>query len=101
MAALLPREWQLRLVDVNTRPLSESDWQWGELVLLTGMLAQREEDPREPEGSGKPLMTSSPVPRFDLIRPSDYITMCIQTSRGCPFNCEFCDVVSLYGRKPL
>ena len=52
------------------------------------------------EGSGKPLMTSSPVPRFDLIRPSDYITMCIQTSRGCPFNCEFCDVVSLYGRKP-
>lgn len=157
VAALLPREWQLRLVDVNTRPLSESDWQWGELVLLTGMLAQKEDllalireakargktvvvggpyatsvpervlaagadflvrgeaenlidellavlqesKPQKVlEGSGKPLMTSSPVPRFDLIRPSDYITMCIQTSRGCPFNCEFCDVVSLYGRKP-
>ncbi len=157
VAALLPRNWQLRLVDVNTRPLMESDWQWGDLVLLTGMLAQKEsllalireakergktvvvggpyatsvpervlaagadflvrgeaEDLKDEllavlqeskpqkvlEPSSKPAMTSSPVPRFDLIRPSDYISMCIQTSRGCPYNCEFCDVVSLYGRKP-
>lgn len=135
----------------------ESDWQWGDMVLLTGMLAQKEgllalireakergktvvvggpyatsvpervlavgadflvrgeaEDLMDEllavlqegkpqkvlEPSSKPAMTSSPVPRFDLIRPSDYVTMCIQTSRGCPFNCEFCDVVSLYGRKP-
>ena len=157
VAALLPREWQLRLVDVNTRPLMESDWQWGDLVLLTGMLAQKEgllalireakargktvvvggpyptsvpervlaagadflvrgeaenlldellavlkegKPQKVLESSSKPAMTSSPVPRFDLIQPSDYLTMCIQTSRGCPYNCEFCDVVSLYGRKP-
>ncbi len=157
LAALLPREWQLRLADVNTRPLSESDWHWGDLVLLTGMLAQKEsllalireakargktvvvggpyatslpervlaagadflvrgevenlvdellavlqegKPQKVLERSSKPAMTSSPVPRFDLIRPSDYVAMCIQTSRGCPFNCEFCDVVSLYGRKP-
>ena len=57
VAALLPREWQLRLVDVNTRPLSESDWQWGELVLLTGMLAQKEDLLaliREAKAWGKP-----------------------------------------------
>ncbi|MFC1835137.1 B12-binding domain-containing radical SAM protein [Thermodesulfobacteriota bacterium] len=45
-------------------------------------------------------MTSSPVPRFDLIRLRDYLTMAIQTSRGCPFDCEFCDIVNLYGHKP-
>lgn len=157
VAALLPQEWQLRLVDVNTHPVDEADWQWADLVLLTGMLAQKEgllalireakargktvivggpyatsvpervlaagadflvrgeaEDLMDEllavlkeakpqkvlERSGKPEMTSSPVPRFDLVHPADYITMCIQTSRGCPYNCEFCDVVSLYGRKP-
>jgi radical SAM superfamily enzyme YgiQ (UPF0313 family) len=157
VAALLPREWQFRLVDMNAHPLTESDWQWGDLVLFTGMLAQkegllaliREAKARGktvvaggpyassvPEGvlaagadflvrgeaenledellaalregkpqkvlehPNKPEMTRSPIPRFDLIHPPDYISMCIQTSRGCPFDCEFCDVVSLYGRKP-
>ena len=52
------------------------------------------------EEDGKPEMTVSPVPRFDLITLDDYIAMGIQTSRGCPFDCEFCDIVSLYGRKP-
>jgi radical SAM superfamily enzyme YgiQ (UPF0313 family) len=48
----------------------------------------------------KPDLSTSPVPRFDLLHLRDYAIMPIQTSRGCPFDCEFCDVVSLYGRKP-
>ena len=52
------------------------------------------------ELDGLPDMTLSPVPRFDLLNLSDYISVGIQTSRGCPFNCEFCDIVNLYGRKP-
>lgn len=48
----------------------------------------------------KPDVTLSPVPRFDLLQRDQYLMMAIQFSRGCPFNCEFCDIISLYGRKP-
>lgn len=49
---------------------------------------------------GRPVMTGSPRPRFDLLRLDDYATMSIQTSRGCPHDCEFCDIVNLYGKVP-
>lgn len=48
----------------------------------------------------KPDVTLSPIPRFDLLDRDAYFMMAIQFSRGCPFNCEFCDIISLYGRKP-
>jgi len=48
----------------------------------------------------KPDVTRSPIPRFDLLQRDAYFMMAIQFSRGCPFNCEFCDIISLYGRKP-
>lgn len=44
-------------------------------------------------------MEKSPVPLWDLIDMRKYASMCIQYSRGCPFNCEFCDVTLLFGRK--
>ena len=47
----------------------------------------------------KPDVTQSPIPRFDLLQRNTYLMMAIQFSRGCPFNCEFCDIISLYGRK--
>jgi len=50
---------------------------------------------REPR---KPDVTRTPIPRFDLIELSDYRFMCLQFSRGCPFDCEFCDITKLYGR---
>ena len=50
--------------------------------------------------SDKPDLTSSPIPRYDLLDFSCYDSMAIQTSRGCPFDCEFCDIVALFGRKP-
>lgn len=48
----------------------------------------------------KPDVTSSPIPRFDLLDLDAYLMLSIQFSRGCPFNCEFCDIIALYGRKP-
>ena len=45
-------------------------------------------------------MTTSPIPRFDLLNPRHYMYFAVQFSRGCPFNCEFCDIIELYGRRP-
>jgi radical SAM superfamily enzyme YgiQ (UPF0313 family) len=47
-----------------------------------------------------PDMSKTPIPDWGLINLSYYNSMCIQFSRGCPFNCEFCDVVQLNGRIP-
>jgi radical SAM superfamily enzyme YgiQ (UPF0313 family) len=59
-------------------------------------------------GVAKPLYKSpqppgldrTPLPNLDLINPKYYSSMAIQYSRGCPFNCEFCDIIEIYGRKP-
>ncbi|MGB3790852.1 MAG: B12-binding domain-containing radical SAM protein [Phormidesmis sp.] len=48
----------------------------------------------------RPDVSTSPVPRFDLLKLDAYSEMAIQFSRGCPFQCEFCDIIVLYGRKP-
>ena len=48
----------------------------------------------------KPDMTCGPVPRFDLLQMNKYTSMPVQFSRGCPFQCEFCDIITIYGRKP-
>lgn len=48
----------------------------------------------------KPDVTTTPVPRFDLLNLKAYNDMSVQFSRGCPFQCEFCDIIVLYGRKP-
>lgn len=48
-----------------------------------------------------PDVSETPLPRWDLIgRLKDYNSMPVQFSRGCPFDCEFCDITTLYGRKP-
>jgi radical SAM superfamily enzyme YgiQ (UPF0313 family) len=48
----------------------------------------------------KPRMEDSPLPRFDLLKVDAYRTMTVQFGRGCPFNCEFCDIIVMYGRRP-
>ena len=157
VAALLPSEWKLRLVDLNVRELLEDDWDWAEVVMISGTLGQKTsllqtvkevkqrgkrvvvggpcptavpeevlqagadflvrgegentvplflDALREGEIHGvfenhqKPDLSASPIPRFDLLSLNDYQLLLVQTSRGCPFGCEFCDIASLYGRKP-
>jgi radical SAM superfamily enzyme YgiQ (UPF0313 family) len=41
-----------------------------------------------------------PPPRYELIRPADYLQLTVQFASGCPFNCEFCEIPSIYGRVP-
>ncbi len=48
----------------------------------------------------RPDITKTPPPLWSLINLKDYATMPVQYSRGCPFNCEFCDIIVMYGRKP-
>jgi radical SAM superfamily enzyme YgiQ (UPF0313 family) len=155
VAALLPDHWECRLVDLNIEPLEDSDLRWADVVMLTGMLVQKESLhqvlercaemgirtavggpyatalPQELEAAdhvvvgegeelvpvfaqdleagearpryteaGKPDMTTGPVPRYDLLKVEAYHHMALQYSRGCPFNCEFCDIIVMYGRKP-
>lgn len=50
--------------------------------------------------SEKPDLSRSPIPRFDLLRREKYTSMPVQFSRGCPFQCEFCDIITIYGRRP-
>jgi radical SAM superfamily enzyme YgiQ (UPF0313 family) len=45
-------------------------------------------------------VTKSPIPRFDLLKFDHYLHVGVQFSRGCPFTCEFCDIIELYGRVP-
>ncbi|MFT4183442.1 MAG: B12-binding domain-containing radical SAM protein [Rhizobium sp.] len=156
VAAMLPQDWDLRLIDRNVGELSDRDIDWADLVLTGGMLPQQFDALHIIElahAAGKPVaiggpdatssptiyaaadfrvlgeaedvidafvaawnagerkgdfiapkfqadVTRTPVPRFDLLTFSNYTFIGIQFSRGCPFTCEFCDIIELYGRVP-
>ena len=48
----------------------------------------------------KPDLSLAPPPRFDLLKIDAYQAMTMQFGRGCPFRCEFCDIIVVYGRRP-
>ena len=52
------------------------------------------------QAQGHPDLSKTPIPAWNLLKPRHYHSLAIQFSRGCPFDCEFCDIVQLFGRKP-
>src|SRR4029077_15321447 len=74
----------------------EAEYTWPQFLKDYAAGAWQAED-RQDE---KPSMHDSPLARFDLLKIDQYRTMTIQFARGCPFNCEFCDIIVMYGRKP-
>lgn len=157
VAAILPQEWEFKLVDRNIRPATDAEWAWADIVIMSGMIVQKDdliEQIKEAKERGKlvavggpyptsvphelaqagtdflildegeitipmfveaiengakegvfrttekPDVTITPVPRYDLLDFDAYDSMSVQFSRGCPFQCEFCDIIVLYGRKP-
>jgi radical SAM superfamily enzyme YgiQ (UPF0313 family) len=155
VAAMVPEEWEKKLIDLNTADLKDSQIEWADMVFISAMLIQKPSaqevinrckardkivvvggpafstQPEQftgvdhyvlneaeitlplflsdySEGKAKPLYTSeekpdlskTPIPLWSLIRMKDYAVIPIQYSRGCPFNCEFCDIIVMYGRTP-
>ena len=75
----------------------EADRTWPEFIerFATGQSFQHLYRQTEPTD-----MTQLPRPRFDLLKADRYATGAIQFSRGCPFLCEFCDIIVTFGRRP-
>jgi radical SAM superfamily enzyme YgiQ (UPF0313 family) len=70
--------------------------------LIGGLARDLEEGTAKPvyQATERPEMVTSPLPDLSLIKMRRYSTMTVQYSRGCPFNCEFCDIIEIYGRRP-
>jgi len=155
VGAMMPKDWDVRLVDMNVESLTDDIIRWADMVFIGAMVVQKEsvgevvsrcknlgktvvaggpmfaslwqdfEDidhfvlgeaeitmplflrdlaagklNRTYETEERPDITLTPSPRWDLINMKWYAAMSLQYSRGCPFDCEFCDIVKLNGRRP-
>ncbi len=155
VAAMLPRNWELKLVDMNVDRLRDADLRWADYVMISAMIVHKEcveEVIRRCNALGRPMIaggplfttghesfptvqhfvlgeaedvmpelvndmlagtvrkqyqaakrpdvTRVPVPRWDLVKRKHYVSMAVQFSRGCPFDCEFCDIIIMNGRVP-
>ena len=91
-----PTTYHEELRGVDHFVLDEVEETFGEFLhgLENGTARAMYREPRKPD------VTRTPVPRFDLIDMKAYYSMSVQFSRGCPFDCEFCDITKLYGRVP-
>jgi radical SAM superfamily enzyme YgiQ (UPF0313 family) len=92
-ASLCPEEWRGRC-DVLFVDEAEETWP----AFLRDFEAGVWKSEYRPDE--KPDLSLSPVPRFDLLHVDRYHAMTIQFARGCPFQCEFCDIIVVYGRRP-
>jgi radical SAM superfamily enzyme YgiQ (UPF0313 family) len=154
VAALLPREYEAKLIDMNVEPLRDGDIEWADYVFISAMSIQRDSAVKvisrcrsleTKTVAGGPLfssefedftgvdhlvlneaeatmprfikdlqagcarhlytsddrlpMTVVPIPKWELLDMRKYSGMGVQYSRGCPFDCEFCNISALYGHK--
>jgi radical SAM superfamily enzyme YgiQ (UPF0313 family) len=81
----------------DVRFIGEAEETWP--AFLNALAAGAPFAPRY-EQAEKTDMTRVPVPRFDLLKRGRYGTAPVQFSRGCPFLCEFCDIITIFGRRP-
>jgi radical SAM superfamily enzyme YgiQ (UPF0313 family) len=155
VAAMLPKAWEKRVVDMNVRPLADEELAWADYVFISAMTIQKKSaldvvarcrQRGVKTVAGGPLFTSyhdsfpevdhlvlgeaevtlppfladlargeaehlyissrradlkeTPIPLWDLVDVKNYAAMNIQYCRGCPFDCEFCDITALFGRRP-
>ena len=155
VAAMLPPEWEKRLVDLNVTGLTQADLAWADYVFVSAMIVQRDsaraliarcKEAGVKVVAGGPLFTmehdhfpevdhfvlneaeltlppfladlangcaqhiytttefpdirQTPVPLWELANLKQYDTVSLQFSRGCPFNCDFCNVTALLGHRP-
>ena len=77
--------------------IGEAEETWPEFLTA---LARGEPVLKRYEQKEKTNMETVPTPRYDLIKADYYIMASIQFSRGCPFLCEFCDIITIFGRRP-
>jgi radical SAM superfamily enzyme YgiQ (UPF0313 family) len=92
-ASLCPEEWRGRC---DALFVDEAEETWPRF--LADFAAGRAQAEYRPDA--KPDLTGVPAPRFDLLKVDRYHALTIQFARGCPFNCEFCDIIVVYGRRP-
>ena len=155
VAAMLPGQWEKKLVDMNEASLTDEDIRWADYVFISAMVVQQDSvkeviarcknlDTKLVAGgplfttghedfdgvdhfvlneaettllpfledlekgcarhiytsSERPSISQTPVPLWSLINMKKYSSMSLQYSRGCPFNCEFCDIIFLNGHTP-
>jgi len=65
-----------------------------------GVPAPRVLSPPTTGDAARPDLRTAPAPRYDLLQLDRYASLSVQLSRGCPFQCEFCDIVEVFGRVP-
>jgi radical SAM superfamily enzyme YgiQ (UPF0313 family) len=81
----------------DVRFIGEAEETWP--AFLASLMAGKDVDGRY-EQTERTDMTRCPAPRYDLLRPGRYVQATMQFSRGCPFQCEFCDIITIFGRRP-